>query len=192
MDYSAELSQLDDASLANLLESPETAFPAALWEAILAERDRRAMLVRVTEAARRSAQQGDPNQDISSWEAVAITMKTASDVERVYDAIRTVIASDPVFGPFRQDGYPLDLYVTFPVEIPGAEGSLSANEQMWVRAIAVAATPNHWIGRLLNAPAFPVGAEQNSYVEFRADNRGLRFVRVAPNPRSSRPPREEA
>lgn len=178
MDHGPDLAKLGDSQLAELLRGPETAFPPDLWGAILRERDRRLALQRIEAATRRSEKTPDRFPDISAWAAVASTMKAASNTDDVYEAIGRVLAADPIFQPFRQDGYPLDLCVQFPGALARADHeSINATEMIWVRTVAVGATPNHWIGRLLNDPHFFVGSK-DSYVEFRADGTGLRFVRV--------------
>jgi len=129
------------------------------------------------EVVRRSKLPRDRFSDVSGWTAVVTVVKAGGSPEDTDRAIERVIATDPQYSTFGQPGYPLDLLVAFPAPALEAEG-LNGDELMWVRTIAPALQPNHWVGRLLNSPRFFELATKNAYIEFLAENTGLKFVHV--------------
>jgi hypothetical protein len=177
VNYEEELSKLSNEQLDAMIREGENAFPPELWGALEAELRMRALSPQMRETIRRSSLPRDQCQDVAGWIAVATVMKAGLPADDVFKAISQVIATDPLYSSFGQPGYPLDLQVSFPATALEAE-HLKGDESMWVRTIGIGPEPNHWVGRLLNAPRLFELAAKDAYIEFRAENTGLKFVRV--------------
>ena len=137
----------------------------------------------VADAVARAQLPPERVESVAGWTVVASLTRDGAPPEKVHDAIANVIANDPLFAVFGQPGYPLDLQVSFPVTDAPALGTMEATELMWVRTVAVCSEPNHWIGRLLNAPRMFRLAAKDEYIAFSASNRGMFFEHVVAKPK---------